>query len=101
MSENDKYPAQIIRVKTESWIDSANQLHFKKTIRQMRSLTNGKFYAFESELLDCGICGFTDIDFSGMIDGFYELVCDYETDEYGICDNVNYHIKPLPKPPED
>ena len=84
---DDGYPAQIIRVKTESWVDLKKQLHFKKTVRQMRSLTKSDYYAFEDDVYDGG---FDLMDLGSLDDGFYQLICHYEQDENGNVDGVTY-----------
>ena len=88
-----KDETQIIRVKTESWVDNKNQLIFKKTIRQMRNMTKSNHYSFESEVGDNGC--FEDIDFSNFDDGHYNLICHYEFDENGKCDRIIYSTKRL------
>jgi len=86
------YPAQIIRIKTESWVDCVYQLIFKKTIRQMRSLTNGDYYLFEDEVNEDF---FEELDLGSCNDGFYQIIGNYETDENGNIDGCTYELTRL------
>lgn len=82
-------PLHVIKVKTDVWIDSGGQLIYKKTIRQMRTLTDVDWYAFEEELGGAGgpegLEGIED-----LADGLYRMACYYDTDEHGVCDGVSY-----------
>ena len=46
----------IVKIKTESWVNSRNELVIQKVIRQMRSLSesSSEYLAFEDELSQVG-----------------------------------------------
>ena len=84
---------QIIKVRTDVWTDNNNQLQIKKTIRQMRSLTEGDHYEFE-DVVRCEP-QFSDEEMevlAGLSDGLYIMHCEESTGmlEYGEYGDTEY-----------
>lgn len=91
----------VIRVKTDRWVDCHGQLVIKKTIRQMRSMSesNRNYLAFEDELSQMGadVCDSSLSGIEGLKDGLYEMFLKWaSTDcETGYVDDIEFGFREI------
>lgn len=91
----------IVRVITNTYINSRGELVIQKTIRQMRSLSkapNG-YLAFEGELSEVGTdaIGTSLVGVEDLLDGLYRMVVAFEGRDWetGYVEEVEYKFEPI------
>lgn len=91
----------VIRVQTDRWVDCHGQLIIKKTIRQMRSMSESKrgYLAFEDELSQMGadVCDSSLAGIEGLEDGIYEIFLKWSSTDYetGHVDDVEFGFRKI------
>ena len=99
--QNENQREDIVKVRTDTYINNKGELVIQKTIRQMRSLSkspNG-YLAFEEELSMCGTdaIGTSLIGVEDLDDGLYRMIvaCKGRDWETGYVDEVEFKFEPI------
>tara|TARA_Y100000593_G_scaffold94032_1_gene191253 strand:+ start:48831 stop:49181 length:351 start_codon:yes stop_codon:yes gene_type:complete len=95
MNQN-KIQRDIVKIQTNTWVNSKKELVVQKTIRQMRSLSESStgYLAFEDELSQVGVdaLGTSFPDLTAFDDGLYQMTiawCSRDI-ETGYIDDIEF-----------